>query len=375
MPTFNLRKPRLLSHYYVRFEPPDSSGDEVLVFASERRRLKIKGHSFREFLDNVVPLLDGEHTMEQIRSEVAEVFSPEDLDAGLQILAEQRLLEDTDQVAIDREKRLRLEPQLNFFHELELDPAATQERLSRATVSIVGLSCAGASVALSLAASGVGQIRCIDSLPVAPADPNLVPAFELGEIGEPRAEAVRRKIAALNPQANVVVGLEPMDSDAAVQAAVEGSDFAVCCADNGQASVFYKLNRVCLAAGIPWSSASVSALEGIVGPTVMPGETACYLCYRMRAVACAENPEDEFNLLRYLDRRKRDDSGRRENVVFGSAIVGNLLGLEVFKILAGLPGSVQGKILTIDFLELSAQKHVVLKKPWCPACYPKDGKA
>jgi hypothetical protein len=28
-----------------------------------------------------------------------------------------------------------------------------------------------------------------------------------------------------------------------------------------------------------------SRLEVIVGPTVVPGQTACYLCYRMRAVA------------------------------------------------------------------------------------------
>ena len=54
-----LRRPKLPSHYLLRFEPPDGTGDEALVITSERRRIKLKGHSFREFLYEVVPLLDG----------------------------------------------------------------------------------------------------------------------------------------------------------------------------------------------------------------------------------------------------------------------------------------------------------------------------
>jgi bacteriocin biosynthesis cyclodehydratase domain-containing protein len=369
MPTFKLRKPRLPSHYYVRFEPPDGSGDEVLVFTSERRKLKIKGHSFREFVEGVIPLLDGEHTLEEIQSAVSDLFSPDDLEASLRMLAEHHLLEDTDQSPLDREIRSRIEPQLNFFHELEIDPAETQQRLSKATVTIVGLTCSGAAAALSLAASHVGTIRCIDSLAVALTDLNLVPVFDLQDVGTARVEAVRRKIAAVNPKVDVVTRTEPLETDAAVFDAVHGSDFIICCADAGQSSVFYKLNRTCLQEGIPWTSASVSALEGIIGPTVIPGETPCYLCYKMRAVACADNPEDEFSQLRFLDRRKQDDSGRRENHVFGVGIVGNLLGLEAFKVLTSMPAAAAGRIVIIDFLELTTKKHVVLRKPWCPACF------
>src|SRR5690242_3702597 len=89
-----LRKPRLPTHYYIRFEPPDSSGDEALMISSERRRIKIKGHSFREFLEHVVPLLDGRHTIEEIRAQVSGVFAPQDLDASLDVLAAHNLLED-----------------------------------------------------------------------------------------------------------------------------------------------------------------------------------------------------------------------------------------------------------------------------------------
>jgi bacteriocin biosynthesis cyclodehydratase domain-containing protein len=95
----------------------------------------------------------------------------------------------------------------------------------------------------------------------------------------------------------------------------------------------------------------------------------------MRAVACTENPEEEFAHLRFLDRRKRDDSGSRENLVFGPAVVGNLLALEAFRVLLGLSASASGRLIVIDFVETTSQNHVVLRKPWCPACFPKAGAA
>jgi molybdopterin-synthase adenylyltransferase len=141
------------------------------------------------------------------------------------------------------------------------------------------------------------------------------------------------------------------------------------------ANVLYRLNRACLKAGLRSTTGSTSAFEGIVGPTVTPFETACYLCYRMRAVACSENPEEEFAHLRFLDRRKRDDSGRRENLVFVPSIVGNLLALEAFRVLLGLPANASGRVIVFDVLEATSQKHVVLRKPWCPACFPKTASA
>ena len=81
-----LSRPRLPSNYDVWCEPPDEGGDEILQIVSERRRLKLKGHSFREFTKRVVPVLDGHHTWSEIQEHVADVFRPEDLDRVLGVL-------------------------------------------------------------------------------------------------------------------------------------------------------------------------------------------------------------------------------------------------------------------------------------------------
>jgi molybdopterin-synthase adenylyltransferase len=370
MSTVKFNRPKLPSNIYVWFEPPDSSGDEVLHFVSERKRVKLKGHSFREFQQLVIPLLDGEHTLLEIEQAVADVFAPEDLEAGLELLAVNNLIEDAELHGKPTRFAEELTPQLNFFHELGVHSGAMQQRLSKSVVTVIGMSGAGATVALSLAAAQVGTLRCVDSLPVAPTDHYLSNVFAPSDVGQGRAQLVAQKIRTAAPQVNASAHAEALQTDDEVASAIEGSDFVVNCLDAGQSSLIYKLNRACLKTGTRWTSCALSGIEVVLGPTIHPFETPCYLCYKMRSVACAANPEDEFAFESFLDRRKQDDSGRRESLVFGANIAANLVSLEAIKELSGvLAGNALGKLIVFDLLELTSTKHVVLRKPWCPACF------
>jgi bacteriocin biosynthesis cyclodehydratase domain-containing protein len=372
MPTPKFNRPRLPTHYYVWFEPPDRSGDEVLRFASARKRIKLKGHSFREFQQLVIPLLDGRHTLAEIEAEVADTFAPQDLEAGLQLLAEHNLLQDAGNSA-PSDEITRLSPQLNFFHELDMNAEEMQARLLQSTVTVLGMGGPGAGVARGLAAAGVGQVRCIDALPVSNTDVYLSPMFSVADIGELRTAVVARKIAESAPEAGVTTHTKAPDNDDEMLALIAESDFVINCLDQGQSSLVYKLNRACLKANISWTSGAAVGTEVVIGPTVAPFETACYLCYKMRTVACAGNPEDEFAFESFLDRRKQDDSGRRENLVFGVGLASNLLSLEAVKALTGkLSPSAIGKIVVFDLLTLNSSKHVVLRKPSCPACFKSE---
>jgi bacteriocin biosynthesis cyclodehydratase domain-containing protein len=214
-------------------------------------------------------------------------------------------------------------------------------------------------------------VKCVDALPVGPADPYLCAAFAPVDIGRSRVEVLGPRMVATGSPSRYVAHGRPLESDADVADAVSGSDFIACCLDPAQSSLIYKLNRVCLEQRVRWCACSVSGLEVIVGPTVVPGQTACYLCYRMRAVACAEDPEADFAFQRMLDRRKQDDSGRRENLNFAAGLAADLLGLEVLKQVSGvMPSPTVGRIAVFDLVELNIKKHVVLRKPWCPACFP-----
>lgn len=372
MSTFKFNRPTLPDHYYIWFEPPDKSGDEILRFASSRRRIKLKGTSFREFQQRVIPLLDGKHTLSEIAAAVADVFAHEDLEAGLQLLADHNLLRDTTDAGLDTSERLA--PQMNFFHEMETNAEEIQARLQSATVTIMGLGGPGAGAALALAAAGVGTLRCFDAERVTAADTYLSPCFSAAHVSEERTTIIARVIAASSPETIVTTYMETPADDDQVLKLISGSDFVLNCLDVGQSSLIYKLNRACLKANLRWSSAAVMGPEVIIGPTVVPFETACYLCYKMRTVAIAGNPEEEFAFETFLDRRKRDDSARRESLVFGVGVASNLLSLEAIKALSGSVNvSARGKIIVLDLLTLESSKHVVLRKPWCPACFQSEG--
>jgi adenylyltransferase/sulfurtransferase len=368
-----LKRPLLPSHNSVWFEPPDEDGNERLHVVSQRRAITLKGYAFREFCERVVPLLDGRRSLGQIQQETADVFDAPDVADMLTLLASHGIVVDAPDDGLASADAERMMPQRNLF--VDLAPGEPlQQRLTSATVSVVGLGGAGPAAVLALAAVGVGEVRCHDPLPVAPADVYFAPFLGLDAVGAGRAERVAAVARRAAPQVEIVATTEPLEEEDDVRRAIAGSDFAVGCLDAGQANLMFKLNRVCLADGRPWIACALAGAEVVVGPAVHPGQSACYMCYRMRAVACAGNPQHAFSYERQLDRRRRDDSAQRENLVFSAGIAGNLVASEVVKELSGLASpSLVGRILTLRLTDLCIERHAVLRKPDCPVCFARTG--
>ena len=370
-------RPRLSRHHYLRLEKAGDSGADALVFSSARRDIRLLGRNFQAFLDLLVPLLDGTRTQEQLLHQLDGKLTSDSVLATLDLLAGQGLLEDAAQDPLPETPEAfrwsRIEPQRAFLAELS-NPAAVfafDARLAAATIAVVGASGAAAHAATALAAAGVGVLRIADPLPVSPADTYLAPAYSTASIDSSRPSALADRIRATAPECRVQTFPAALDSPEAIAQLIDGADFVICCPSQARSTLFYRVNRGCMSARIPWTSASVSAFEAILGPTVIPPLTPCYLCYKMRAVACDENPERRFLFERFLDERMRDDSGRTANTVFAEAAAGHLIALEAWKAVTGAaPPSAAGAIVTLDYLTLTTERHLVLRKPWCPICFP-----
>jgi adenylyltransferase/sulfurtransferase len=365
-------RPRLPSHYDVVSRPPDSSGDEELSFLSGRRKITIKGKGLRVVRHRLLPLLDGTRTFDDLVHGSSTGFSPEELDRCLTLLASNNLitLERRRVPAADCLEE-RLAPQLGFFHEMEVSVEETQRKLLNATVAVVGLGGVGAYAALAIAASQVGSVRCVDDGAVSQADLYLAPVLAGAEVGLSRSMAVKQRLEQLRTDLVVSAAHDDLAADESVQAAIRGCDFVICGLDPGRLGAVYRVNRACLREGIPWTSGSLGGIEAVFGPTVLPGRTACYLCYKMRAIACSTRPGAELAFERTLETRNRDDSSRRENLTFAAGVLGNLAALEAFKAITGVGAcSVAGGIAVLDLVRGGWQQHTVLRKPWCPSCYP-----
>jgi molybdopterin-synthase adenylyltransferase len=363
-----LRKPLLPDCFLTWTEPPDDRGDEVFRIVSWRRSLTLKGHSFREFDREVVPLLDGRHDIDTIAEEVSDLFDRPDLEAALAMLEAQGIV--TDGAASDADPPAHLSPQLAWLGEAAPEGRQAQGRLTAATVAVFGAFGPGAAAARALAAAGLGRLIIVDPGRVGPSDPYFSPLYRAEDAGRPRAEALAESLAALAPETGIAAHPERPADAAAIGALIETADLVLCCLESGELNLALKLNRACREARKRWIAGSLEGTELVVGPG-FPGtaDSACYMCWRMREVAGAANPESRFALERRLDRLQADLSHRRENLAPGADIVGGMLAAEAISLLTGsAEPSLDERLLVVQLPGLRQSKHSVLRKPGCPVC-------
>jgi sulfur carrier protein ThiS adenylyltransferase len=86
------------------------------------------------------------------------------------------------------------------------------EKIKRSVVGIAGLGGLGSAVAIALARIGVGKLILVDFDVVEPSNLNRQQYF-IHQIGVPKAEALRKNIAAVNPYVKVQTHQEKLDRD------------------------------------------------------------------------------------------------------------------------------------------------------------------
>ncbi|MCF3974289.1 TOMM precursor leader peptide-binding protein [Paracoccus salsus] len=356
------------SHFLTWLEPPGDSGDEVLRVVSWRRSVTLKGHSFREFNREVVPLLDGRHDLDSICDEVSDIFDRDDLVAALDMLAAQGIV--VEAAAEDADAPAGALPQLGWLAEAAPEGRAAQRHLSQARIVLFGCGGPGATAARNLVAAGVGDLLIVDPADLSAADAYFSPLYGRDDIGKPRAEVLAAALGAHAPDARITAKTGRPEDSATIAGLLEGATLALCCLESAELNLALKLNRACRDLGLRWLAGSLEGLDLVVGPGFSGDRDApCYMCWRMREVACAGNPQARFALERHLDRLRRDLSGRRENLSVGADIVGGMMAAEVITVLTGAgPPALDGRVLVIEMPGLRQERHTLLRKPGCPVC-------
>lgn len=130
------------------------------------------------------------------------------------------------------------------------------------------------------------------------------------------------------------------------------------------------LNRVALGLGTPWVHAACDGPFLIVGPTVVPGRSACYECFERRVALNMRETESYIRYKRALARGK----ARLGRPVLPSpvlSLIASLVSLEaVNHIVAGSTFTI-GKALTVYLPTMEFCFHEVLRLPSCRVCVPR----
>jgi ribosomal protein S12 methylthiotransferase accessory factor len=136
-----------------------------------------------------------------------------------------------------------------------------------------------------------------------------------------------------------------------------GSDLVVAADDGGLPVVHSWVNTVGLRLGVPTLHVALRGSRATIGPLVIPGEGPCYLCWRMRALAC----EEDFGTAMALEEKlvARREAAEQPLLPALQPMVTDAL-TDVRRLSTG--------VLTLDAVSGATGLHPVLPRPDCPAC-------
>ena len=225
---------------------------------------------------------------------------------------------------------------------------AGQLKLLKSKVLVVGTGGLGSPVAFYLAAAGIGRLGLIDDDVVDWSNLQRQILHSTADLGRPKVESARDKLAALNPDIVIEAHWSRLDSTNVTEL-VGYYDLIVDATDNFTAR--YILNEACIRLGKPFIYGGVLSM---IGQTMMvlPGQGPCFRCiFRKVPPPAAVKTTLDVGIM---------------GAVVG--IIGSIQAAEAVKYLLGYGELLVGRLLTMDALSMCFHEIQVSRDPACPDC-------
>jgi bacteriocin biosynthesis cyclodehydratase domain-containing protein len=299
-------KPLLKPWYRLCVE----DGRVVLDYAQSA--VVFDGAAAKSLLPALLPLLDGEHGVDEIVAILGEPAAPA-IAHALGTLSRHRLLASGDEARPSDSER---DETLRFLAANVGASEDAAERLARARVRIAGSAQVGDELARLLGRSGVTRV-------------------------------VRGSLAAGTSGDLDLVAAAPTPAELAELAA---------------------WNETCLGAGVTWLA--VLPYDGriaAIGPLFVPGETCCYDCFRIRRASTSGYAAEFWAL-------ESGEADYPDSVVLQRCVAA-LAAWIVLRWLTARDASLPGAFHALELGALSLSRHEVWRVPRCPSCSEAVGAA
>lgn len=205
-----------------------------------------------------------------------------------------------------------------------------QRRLRASTAAIVGCGALGSVAAEILVRAGIGKLVLVDRDTLEESNLQRQFLYDTSDVREglPKVEAAKRRLAAVNPEVEVVAHNESLRAENAGRL-LAGAQLLLDGTDNFPAR--YLLNDFAVANRIPWIYGAAVSSHGLT-MTILPRETACLRCVFPEAPPTDATPTCA-------------SAGVLASV---TATIASIEAAEAIKILTGHPERVSRELLSID---------------------------
>ena len=222
-----------------------------------------------------------------------------------------------------------------------------QRKLRDAKVLVIGAGGLGGPVALYLALAGVGTVGIVEFDTVDLSNLQRQVLHQTPDIGKPKLQSAKEKLAAHNPHVKVVGHNMPITSDNAMEI-INQYDIVVNGADNF--ATRYLVNDACYLAGKTLVDGAILLFDGQA--TVYEPGKGCYRCLYPDPPPPGLVPScAEAGVLGAI-----------------TGIVGSIQATEVFKKILGVGNPLTNRLLLVDALTMEFRTMKLRRDPKCPLC-------
>ena len=223
-----------------------------------------------------------------------------------------------------------------------------QRKLKAARVLLVGGGGLGSPAALYLAAAGIGTIGLVEFDAVSESNLQRQVLYGTADVGRPKLEAARERIADLNPLVQLEAHAARLSAQNALDI-VRAYDVVLDGTDNFPTR--YLVNDACVLTRRPYVYGSVFRFEGQASVFGAP-DGPCYRCLFPEPPPPGAVPDCE------------------EGGVLGvlPGLIGVIQATEVLKLVLGAGDALIGRLLLVDALRMQFRTLRLERDPECPAC-------
>ena len=223
-----------------------------------------------------------------------------------------------------------------------------QQKMLEARVLLLGAGGLGSPAAYYLAAAGIGNLGIVDFDQVDLSNLQRQIIHSTERIGMLKTESAKKTIQALNPDVNVTLYNEKMDSSN-IMSLIKDYDYVVDGSDNFPTRCL--VNDACVMKNKTLIHGSIYRFEGQV-TVFKPGDGPCYRCLYPEPPPPGMVPNcQEGGVLGVL-----------------AGVIGNLQVVEVLKLILGIGKPLVGKLLIYDALNTEFRNLRLRRDVNCPIC-------
>ncbi len=307
-------------------------GDDRIQFRGAEFAFTLRHDLFIGAFEAVRPLLNGQHKLEEITASGGEIYLPTTISFLLKILRANGLLQEGNvppPFPLNPEDLTEYEKQIQFFSHYLNNPVGALASLREARIALIGEEILLEAIQNALAGMGARPVT-LD--------------FE---------------------------SLESMFSSRlkkSDKASAGNLNYLIACERSPSFQFFEKINALCLEQQMRWIRVALEGTTAVMGPAIIPHQSACYVCYEGRIASNIQEQEEYLAFKEHLENNSpHPDEGFPLPLI---DVVAGQTALEVVRQITGFaPPHTIGRFYEFKSISPAGVGHTVLRLPRCPACH------